>query len=49
MYQKSYNVRRTISMLVTNTGIVIIMTNPQKSLSNKEFVYIRKTEEKKRR
>ncbi len=28
-------------MLVTNGGIVIIMTNPQKnSLSNKEVVYI---------
>ncbi len=29
-------------MLVTNRGIVIIMTNPQKRLSNKKFVLIRK-------
>ncbi len=35
-----YNARHNITMLVTNRGIVIIMTNPQKnSLSNKE-VYI---------
>ncbi len=34
-------------MLVTNRGIVIIMTNPQKSLSNKEVVNIHKKKEKK--
>ncbi len=35
-----YNIRHNITMLVTNRGIVIIMSNPQKSLSNKEVVYI---------
>ncbi len=36
-----YNVRHNITMLITNRGIVIIMTNPQKTQSfNNEVMYI---------
>ncbi len=45
-----YNVRHNITMLVTNRGIAIIMTNPQKnSLSNKEVVYICKKNKNKKK
>ncbi len=39
-----YNVRHNIPMLVTNRGIVIIMTNPQKTvfLIKKSCIYAKK-------
>ncbi len=49
MYKKIYNVRHNITMLVTNRGIVIIMTNPQKTvfLIKKSCIYTKKRRKKK--